>query len=854
MSIVEYDGAVVAEVASYLDLRAPNAAALDRIARALEEREPGAEIVADLATGVGKTYIAGGLLDYLWEQGVRNIVIITPGSTIQRKTIANLTPGNRKYLNGLKCDPQVITLDDLERGTVAHALDNPDQLKVVVMTVQSLLRPNTKDNRRAYQEHETLGISLSDYLKGVDDLVVIADEHHVYFNRTARQFRKAIEGLHPAALIGLTATPHESTDAANIVYQYPLAEAIADGFVKIPVLVARQDRKADLRTQMADGVALLHVKEQTMRAYADQTARAYVQPVMFVVASSIDEANQIAEMLAGPDHLGSPDSVLLVTSEEPDTVTGQLDELEHPNSPIRAVVSVQMLGIGWDVKNVYIVAAVRALESELLTEQILGRGLRLPFGKRTGIPMLDTVEVLSHHAFAELLKQAKILLAQTLGQRADDAEATTSVTPGVRGDQVNLDQPGTTPAVSDPNTTISVTLPGPAGAADDTNGTLFNTDVTPTENSDGTPTEHEVVSLSTVDARLTQGQAAAATVETPLTPRTPNGTHLPLYLPKVTYKTVRPVFSLTSIDLNAVEARGAMFANDNAPTLQRKLVNAHREDDGVEVTISDAKESVTATSPTLPFTNITNDLISRLLRTNACPQTATELNAATHIARAFLKGAQVTEETPWREEHGRLATESLATYISQKESEQPVTIQPEVELVRWPEPPQVTQKQPPADRQQITHSSDFQPHYPYSGWDKSFYPAVTFDSYTGEFRLAERLEASPNIKAWQRITWNVPLTITYRFNDGNKTYIPDFIVVEDDGTPEGRYWIVEGKANRDLLDPAVNAKRDAAKRWIDAVNASTDVPTKWGYLLASESVIAHAHDWNGLKAAGQTHQ
>ena len=231
-----------------------------------------------------------------------------------------------------------------------------------------------------------------------------------------------------------------------------------------------------------------------------------------------------------------------------------------------------------------------------------------------------------------------------------------------------------------------------------------------------------------------------------------------------------------------------------------------------------------------------------------------DLNAAISIAQAFLRGAKVTEETPWRPEHGRLATESLATYITQKESEQPPTIQAEVELAKWPEPPQMPQKQPPADRQEITHSSEFEPRHPYSGWDKSFYPVVTFDSYSAEFRLAERLEASKNVKAWQRISWNVPLAITYRLNEGNRTYIPDFIVVEDDGTPDGRYWIVEGKANRDLTDPTVIAKRDAAKRWVDVVNASTDVPTKWGYLLASETVIAHAQDWNDLKNAGQVHQ
>ena len=323
------------------------------------------------------------------------------------------------------------------------------------------------------------------------------------------------------------------------MFHYPLADAIADGYVKVPVLVARQDGKADLRTQLADGCALLTVKEQAMRAYVKATNRQFIQPLLFVVASSIDEANQIATMLAGSDYLGSPDSVLLVTSEEPDTITKQLDELEHPDSPIRAVVSVQMLGIGWDVKNVYVIAAVRALESDLLTEQILGRGLRLPFGRRTGVPMLDTVEVLSHHAFSDLLAEAKVLLAQTLGDRADDATATTSVTPGVQGDQIDLNQRTTTPTVSDPNAAVTVSLPGPAPTDNPDQGALIKTDGTlPTDTDD--QTSHDVVGLSTVDARLTDGKNTTQALNTPVKPRTPGGTHLPLFIPKVTSPPAMP--------------------------------------------------------------------------------------------------------------------------------------------------------------------------------------------------------------------------------------------------------------------------------------------------------------------------
>ncbi len=842
MSVVPYNDTAVDSIATTLNLRLPNRNALDAIARELDARPEGSELVADLATGVGKTYIAGGLLDYLYEQGVRNVVIVTPGSTIQRKTVANLTPGNAKYVHGLACNPLVITLDDFERGTVGAALDDPDRFKVFVFTVQSLLRPDTKDNRRAHRPHEMLGQSLSDYLRAADDLVVIADEHHVYFNKSAKKFRAAIEDLDPIALIGLTATPHESTDPGAIVFHYPLADAIADGYVKVPVLVARLDGKADLRTQMADGCALLGAKEDAMRAYVKATKQTYIQPLLFVVASSIDEANGIRDMLAGPDYLDGADKVLLITSDEPDEVINQLDTLEHPGSPIKAVVSVAMLGVGWDVKNVYVIAAVRALESDLLTEQILGRGLRLPFGRRTSVPMLDTVEVLSHHAFSDLLAEAKVLLAQTLGQRANQADVTPNVRPGVKADPLDLDRPVDSWTVADPQASVSVTLPGPAPAdQDDPNRPALFDDDQP---------DHEVVSLSTVDARLTDGRNTTEALSEPVKPRSPGGTHLPLFIPKVTYKWVREPFSLTQVNLTAAEAQGAVFADDNAPALKRKVLDAERDEDGtVAVHISDAHQTVQAATLPIPFNEIETDLVARLLRSNAVEQSVREYNAAVKIAQAFLRGAQVTEDTPWRPEHGRLATEALVGWISAQQTAQPARLVPEVTQARWPEPPEVTESQKPTDRQLITNSRQFVRGYPYSGWTRSFYDVAAFDSYSAEFRLAETLDTTPGVKAWQRITNTVPLTIPYRAGATDRQYTPDFIVIADDGV----HWIVEGKADGEMTDPVVLSKRDAAKQWVDAVNADPNIPTQWAYLLLSESVIKNAPTWAALKAAGQSH-
>ena len=48
-------------------------------------------------------------------------------------------------------------------------------------------------------------------------------------------------------------------------------------------------------------------------------------------------------------------------------------------------MSVNKLKEGWDVKNIAVVVTLRAMSSEVLTQQTMGRGLRLPFGRYTDV-------------------------------------------------------------------------------------------------------------------------------------------------------------------------------------------------------------------------------------------------------------------------------------------------------------------------------------------------------------------------------------------------------------------------------------------------------------------------------------
>ncbi len=149
---------------------------------------------------------------YLAAAGIRNVLIVCPGSTILTKTVTNFTPGHAKFVDGLAVRPTVITSEDFQRGSVSEALRTNDDFKLFVFNVQQLLRPTVNTSRKVRDYDEHLGSSLYEHLRQVDDLVVIADEHHSYFGP---QFSTAVRDLSPQALLGLTATPHAKTRAGT---------------------------------------------------------------------------------------------------------------------------------------------------------------------------------------------------------------------------------------------------------------------------------------------------------------------------------------------------------------------------------------------------------------------------------------------------------------------------------------------------------------------------------------------------------------------------------------------------------------------------------------------------------------
>ena len=218
-----------------------------------------------------------------------------------------------------------------------------------------------------------------------------------------------------------------------VVSDFGLVDAIESGIVKIPrvpvddntgALIPKyfrlwewvnqrlpaSERQTARRRAKPESVlreaedALATLASEWKRTFEEfQKAGSPVPPVMIVVCDNTDLARLVHEHIAGGDVLRELegeatfriDTKLLAEAEAAyegetraeaaerlrrvvDTI-GKLEwegEGDPPGKNIRCVVSVGMLNEGWDAQNVTQILGLRAFTSQLLCEQVVGRGLR----------------------------------------------------------------------------------------------------------------------------------------------------------------------------------------------------------------------------------------------------------------------------------------------------------------------------------------------------------------------------------------------------------------------------------------------------------------------------------------------
>jgi type III restriction enzyme len=379
-----------------------------------------------LATGVGKTRLMGAFIVWLNQaKGIKNFFVLAPNLTIYNKLIDDFSnPRSPKYVfpgigDFVHRPPGIITGDNYASKGTLPLFDESININVFnISKINSETRGGKQPRIKRLSEY--IGQSYFEYLAGLDDLVILMDESHHY---RAERGMQVINELKPILGIELTATPKTETGGTkqfkNVVYQYGLGRAMEDGFVKEPAVATRKDfdpakyspEELD-QIKLEDGIRIHEDTKVALEIYSRDERCRLVKPFVLVVTRDTDHASKVKSLIKSASFFEGrySDKVMEIHSnqkgEEKEENIQQLLTLESPDNKIEIVIHVNMLKEGWDVTNLYTIIPLRTSASETLTEQTIGRGLRLPYGKRTGHDKVDKLTIIAHDNFERIIAEA----------------------------------------------------------------------------------------------------------------------------------------------------------------------------------------------------------------------------------------------------------------------------------------------------------------------------------------------------------------------------------------------------------------------------------------------------------------
>jgi len=406
-----------------------------------------------LATGVGKTRLMGAFVSYLHlAHGISNFFVLAPNLTIYNKLIADFTPNTSKYVfKGIAefavNSPKIITGDDYE--VKGRAFDTFTSVSINIFNI-SKINSEVRGGKspRIKRLSEYLGDSYFNYLAQLPDLVLLMDESHRY---RADAGVRALNELQPLLGLELTATPFTESNRGpvpfkNVVVDYPLAKAMDDGFVKEPAVVTQRNFDASQHSKeeiehikLMDGIRLHEATKVELLTYAHENDVAVIKPFMLVIARDTSHAAQLLERMESAAFFEGryQGKIIQVDSSKSgaaeEEMISRLLAVESHDELTEVVIHVNMLKEGWDVTNLYTIVPLRAANARTLIEQSIGRGLRLPYGKRTGVTAVDRLNIVAHDRFQEIVDEANnpdnpLRLKQVILDAPSDTEKTESVT------------------------------------------------------------------------------------------------------------------------------------------------------------------------------------------------------------------------------------------------------------------------------------------------------------------------------------------------------------------------------------------------------------------------------------------
>jgi type III restriction enzyme len=427
----------VAKVRSRKDLLEKYARAESQIR--LPAYDDFARYCTKMATGSGKTKVMSLAVAWQYLNAVREsdedyaktFLIIAPNVIVYERLKADFEGGRIFTLDPLIPREFKISweFDCVMRGDAERA---PADGMLFVTNIQQLY--DRSERRRNGDDEpdimtEMLGPKPKDDLnsdlagftamlaKRAGQLLVLNDEAHHTHDEDS-EWNSVIRKLHAslplAAQLDFSATPRFTKGGLFpwVISDYPIKQAIIDNVVKRPAKGVADFGEANSTIASVRYQAYLTAGVERWREYRDQLAPLKKKPLLFIMLNTTDEAEDVGDWLRKkyPEEFGGDNKTLVIHTDKSGEISKKdLDkarklarEVDRPDCPTNAIVSVLMLREGWDVQNVTVVVGLRpyTAAANILPEQAIGRGLRLMF---RGQNYSERVDIIGNKKFLEFV-------------------------------------------------------------------------------------------------------------------------------------------------------------------------------------------------------------------------------------------------------------------------------------------------------------------------------------------------------------------------------------------------------------------------------------------------------------------
>jgi type III restriction enzyme len=812
-----------------------------------------------IATGVGKTRLMGAFISYLHLcKGINNFFVLAPNLTIYNKLIGDFTPNTPKYVfKGIAefalNPPLIITGDNYESGIDVRTNDlffSGIHINIFnISKINSEVRGGKAPRIKRLSEY--IGQSYFDYLAGLPDLVLLMDESHRY---RASAGLKAINELKPILGLELTATPFTESSGRgakgpeffkNIIYDYSISKAMEDGYVKEPAVVTQKNFEPSQfnleqleRIKLEDGIRVHEAVKVELETYAHQNGKEIVKPFVLVIARDTTHAASLKKLMEADDFFNGvyKGKVIQVDSsqsrEEKEENVERLLAVEKNDEPTEIVIHVNMLKEGWDVTNLYTIIPLRAANARTLVEQSIGRGLRLPYGKRTGVSTVDRLNIIAHDKFQEIVDEANrsdspIHLKAIYLDKDKDFQKTKTVV--VSSNFLGKIRPATSFTDKSTADTAKPLFAKPEEQK------FAQAVITAIQNHENVPSSKYLLKGEVIDMLIAEAEAVYAAQDD--------------YLPGIKEK----------IDFRNITKEITHNLIDETIDIPRILVVPKG---GTNIGYT----GFTLRCSSINFQPVSRDLLIQHLRTNiretlySMNETVPEERLEDYLVRALIDFEDVSydDQSELLYELSSQLIVHLKSYLKIAEDVRTVVLFHQKQLAGFIHAQMLEHQIETAADFEIKickgftalkeiaftaddgaeplnfRQSDFDKSkigkLAFNGFSKCLYPFVKFDSDT-ERRFSIILEQDS-------LKWFKPakgqFQIYYLMDNEHLEYVPDF-VAETSAT----IYMIETKAENQINSPEVQAKKKAAKTWCGyaAAHNAKHHGKPWKYLLISHEAV-----------------